>query len=189
MGMMEIRIVGYVAKYLDAIRQINLAVSSHPDRPSDEKELCRHLYIDYYAFHSAENCFVAIDSDTDEVVGYVISEPDFERYRKHMLEEYLPEAAAVREDFADKIRNEVAPYEKWHSEYDAHLHMDVRPGYQHQGIGTMMIQRMLKHLKETGCKGAMLQVSKTNGNANRFYEKNGLRIIDETDSYIRGMKL
>ena len=189
MGMMNIENIPYKKKYLDDIRAINVAVSSHPNRPWDEKELCRHLYIDYYAWYSSENCFVAIDRDTDEVVGYIISEPDFERYKRHMLEEYLPEAVKLREDFAERIRNEIVPYEKWHEEYDAHLHMDVKPGYQHQGIGTMMIRRMLQHLEEIGCKGVMLQVSKTNENANRFYEKNGLKIIDEMDSFIRAIKL
>ena len=186
--MMDIRIVSYKPEYLDAIRRINVAVSSHPDRPLDEKELCRHLYIDYYAFFSQENCFAAL-AENGEVVGYIISEPDFDRYKKHMLEDYLPKAIALRDDFGDRIRNEIVPYEKWHEEYDAHLHMDVKPGYQHRGIGTMMIQRMLKHLKSIGCKGVMLQVSKTNENANQFYEKNGLKIIDEMDSNIRAIKL
>ena len=188
MGMMDIRIINYETRYLDAIRAINVAVSSHPDRPADEKELCRHLYIDYYAFFSKENCFVAVD-EIDEVAGYIISEPDFDRYKTHMLEDYLPEAMALREDFGDKIRKEIAPYEKWQNEYDAHLHMDVKPGFQHRGIGTMLLEKMLKHLKEIGCIGVMLQVSKSNENANRFYEKNGLKIIDESDSYLRAKTL
>ncbi len=188
MEMMDIRIVNYETKYLDAIRAINVAVSSHPNRPADEKELCRHLYIDYYAFYSAENCFVALDKN-DEVVGYIISEPDFGRYRKHMLEDYLPEAMALREDFGDKIRQEIVPYEKWHDEYDAHLHMDVKPGCQRKGLGTMMLERMLEHLKDIGCKGVMLQVSRKNEKALRFYEKNGMKTIDETDPYILAIKL
>ena len=67
MELMDIRIVNYETKYLDAIRAINVAVSSHPNRPADEKELCRHLYIDYYAFYSAENCFVALDKNDHEL--------------------------------------------------------------------------------------------------------------------------
>ncbi|MBO4359213.1 MAG: GNAT family N-acetyltransferase [Erysipelotrichaceae bacterium] len=186
---MSIIITEYRDEYLDDIRGINLAVSTHPDRPWEEKELCRHLYIDYYAFNAKDSCFVALDTENNEVLGYIIAEPDFQRYKNHILNEYMPEAKALREDFEDILKEEIRPYEKWNGEYDAHMHMDVKPGHQHQGIGTMLIQRMFEHLKDIGSKGVMLQVSKRNENANRFYEKNGMEIIDEAECYIRGKKL
>ncbi len=186
---MSIEIIRYEDRYLDDIRAINLAVSTHPDRPAEEKKLCQHLYIDYYVFHSKDNCFIARDSDTGEVLGYIISEPDFQRFRDHLFNEYMPEAIALREDFGDVIREEIKPYEKWNGEYDAHMHMDVKPGHQHRGIGTMMIREMFRHLKDSGCRGVMLLVSKKNDNANRFYQKNGMEIIDEAECYVRGRKL
>ena len=67
--------------------------------------------------------------------------------------------------------------------------MDVKPGHQHQGIGTMLIQHEFQHLKSNGAKGVMLQCSKKNERANSFYQKNGMNIIDESECYIRGIKL
>ena len=186
---MSIMITPFKDEYLDDIRAINVAVSTHPDRPLAEKKLCQHLYIDYYVFNSRDNCFVAVDTDSNEVVGYIIAEPDYFRFKNHLLNEYMLEATALRKGFEDTIKEEIKLYEKWNDEYDAHMHIDVKPGYQHQGIGAMMIQRMFEHLRGIGCKGVMLLVSKKNENANRFYQKNGMDIIDEAECYVRGKKL
>ncbi|MBQ6125852.1 MAG: GNAT family N-acetyltransferase [Erysipelotrichaceae bacterium] len=186
---MSIQIIPYEKKYLDDIRYINVAVSTHPDKPLEEKILCQHLYIDYYAFNCPENCFVALDADKDLIAGYIICETDYRRFKKHLLEEYMTEAIALHPDFEQIIRDEIVPYEKWNDEYDAHMHMDVRPGYQHTGLGTMLIQRLFRHLREKDCKGVMLLVSKKNEGANRFYQKNGMDIIDVTECNVRGKKL
>ena len=106
-----------------------------------------------------------------------------------MLTYYLPQAKAIRKDFEQKVKEEVNSYAPFINQYDAHLHMDVKPGYQHQGIGTMMLKHLLNHLKNKGCKGVMLSVSKRNINANNFYEKNGMKIIGENKNNLRGLIL
>ena len=184
---MDIRIIPFEDKYLEDIRNINVSVSSHPDKPFEEKQLCQFLYIDYYALNSKENCFVAMDDD--EVVGYVIAEPDYKRFKNIIINEYMMEAVKLRNDFGEMLKEEIVPYEKWNDEYDAHLHLDVKPGHQHQGIGTMLICHEFEHLKDIGCKGVMLQCSKKNERANNFYQKNGMNIIDEFACYIIGKKL
>ena len=187
---MGIIIKEFTNKYLDDIRAINVGVSSHPNKPLEEKKLCQFLYIDYYAFNSTSNCFVAIDEDTDECVGYIISEPDLNRYKKIILNDYLPTAITLRSDFEQYLYNEVSLYESNINEYDAHLHMDVKPGHQHKGIGTMLIKHELNHLKQYGSKGVMLLCSASNINANNFYEKNGLTTFKEINGCnLRGIKL
>lgn len=183
-----IRIVDFEDKYLKDIEDINVSVSRHPDKPLEEKKLCRFVYIDYYAFNSKENCFVALD-DNDEVVGYVVGESDLYRYKDIMLNKYMDEAKALRPDFEQYLYNEVSFYERWNNEYDAHMHMDVKPCHQHQGIGTMLIQHQIEHYRNKGCKGMMLLCSSDNINANNFYQKNGIDIIEETTCNIRGIKL
>ena len=187
---MRIRIIPFEEKYLNDIRNINVSVSSHPNKPLEEKLLCQYLYIDYYAINSTENCFVAIDDDNNEIVGYVISEPDLNRYSNIILNEYMKEAIKLRKDFEGWLNNEVAMYSEFNNNYSAHLHMDVKPGHQHQGIGTMLIQEEMKHLKQIDARGVMLLCSESNERANNFYQKNGLDIIVKKPGVnIRGKKL
>ncbi|HPW53559.1 MAG TPA: GNAT family N-acetyltransferase [Erysipelotrichaceae bacterium] len=186
---MKIEIIQFDNNHLNDIRAINASVSSNPNKPYAEKVLSQHLYIDYYTEFSKENCFVARNTENDEIAGYIIAEVDFNRFKHHMLTYYLPQAKAIRTDFEQKIKDEVAAYAPFINQYDAHLHMDVKPGYQHQGIGTMMLQHLFSHLKKRGCKGVMLSVSKKNIRANSFYEKNGMSIIGENGNNLRGINL
>lgn len=187
---MEIMIIPFEDQYLDQIRAINVGNSRHPNKPQEEKALARHLYIDYYALFSKENCFIAINGDSDEVVGYIISEPNFDRYKKHFLYDYMDEAKALNPDFENFLIREVGIYEKYNDQYKAHFHMDVKKGYQHQGIGTKLVQAELNHLKEIGCIGVMLLCSTDNENANKFYQKNGLDLVaSDGGANIRGKKL
>jgi ribosomal protein S18 acetylase RimI-like enzyme len=52
--------------------------------------------------------------------------------------------------------------------------------YRGQGIGTQLMKRMLKHLKEYGFEKASLAVQKANY-AVRMYEKVGFKVIDDND--------
>jgi ribosomal protein S18 acetylase RimI-like enzyme len=186
---MKIEIIAFEDKYLNDIRAINVSVSSNPNKPYEEKVLSQHLYIDYYTEFSKENCFVAINLENNEIVGYIIAEVDFNRFQHHMLTYYIPQAKAIREDFEQKVKDEVNTYAPFINSYEAHLHMDVKTGFQHQGIGTMLLKHLFTHLKSSGCKGVMLSVSKKNERANYFYEKNGMKIIGENINNIRGIVL
>lgn len=52
--------------------------------------------------------------------------------------------------------------------------------FRGQGIGTQLMLKMLRHLKEQGCQRASLAVWKTNY-AVKMYEKVGFKIIDENE--------
>lgn len=184
-----IKIVPFIAEYAKDIHYINEAVSTHKDRSDNEKALCRYLYSDYYLNNSFDNCFCALDDQNNEVVGYIISEPCFSRFENILLNEYIPVAEKLDSTFKKVIQDELIPYQKWNTEYEAHIHMDVKPGHQHQGIGSLMIEHMQKHLKEKGKNGIMLLCSKRNEGANHFYQKHGFEIIDEYDCYVRAKKL
>ena len=58
--------------------------------------------------------------------------------------------------------------------YPAHMHINIKPGYQHCGIGTRLFAALTEHLREIGCKGVMLVVDSYNTNAINFYKKNKL---------------
>lgn len=186
---MLIEIIPFEDKYASQVYDINQAVSTHPNRPPKDKAFARYLYVDYYLTMSKENCFIALDTNKDLPAGYILCEPNLERFKHQMLDIYALEAEKLNPIYPSRLANEIAPFEKWHDQYDAHMHIDISPDYQHQGIGSRLLEKEFSHLKEIGCKGILLQVAKDNKNANAFYEKNGIKIIDEFSGFIRGKKL
>jgi ribosomal protein S18 acetylase RimI-like enzyme len=59
-------------------------------------------------------------------------------------------------------------------EYPAHLHINILPGYQRQGIGHRLMKSFESNLKEKEVFGFHLEVSKNNKLGISFYEKYGL---------------
>ena len=57
------------------------------------------------------------------------------------------------------------------------MHINIKPGYQHCGIGTRLFAALTEHLRAIGCKGVMLVVDSYNTNAINFYKKNKFDII------------
>ena len=173
---------------LREIQLINQLNSSHPDKPQNEKEFCLYLYSGYYMKFETENCFVAVNDDNDEIAGYILAVADCEDYLSQIENDYHSEA--IKLGFEQRFLEEIHTYEKYRAEYPAHFHIDVRPGYQRKGIGSMLLDAEIANLKDRGVRGLMLSVGKNKRSGNRFYEKNGFPIIDENeDSYIRGKKL
>lgn len=54
------------------------------------------------------------------------------------------------------------------------MHINIKPGYQHCGIGTRLFAALTEHLREIGCKGVMLVVDSYNTNAINFYKRTSL---------------
>lgn len=61
------------------------------------------------------------------------------------------------------------PYEK----YPSHLHIDLLPRAQGKGFGRIMLEEVMRRLKERGSPGAHLGVSEVNAPAVGFYKKLG----------------
>ena len=90
------------------------------------------MYNDYYTEREPSTCFVAAN-DADEAVGYVISAPDYARYRLRFLP-YLPRIwrcshSAARFWLFHQVEGRFA------REYPAHLHINILPEYQRLGLG------------------------------------------------------
>ena len=61
--------------------------------------------------------------------------------------------------------------------YPAHLHINVHPGYHSRGLGRMLLDGLMTHLREAGSPGVHLGVSSTNRGAIRFYERYGFTLL------------
>ncbi len=135
-------------------------------------------YCDYYINEDPDSCFVAVN-EKDEAIGYVICAPDPEKYEKVFNEKYAPilkKASPVRYLF--HVVNE------WlcrnvKKNYPAHLHIDILPEGQRQGLGTRLIDALTDCLKERGVKGVYLVCGAGNEKGVNFYKKYGFKVLSQ----------
>ena len=65
--------------------------------------------------------------------------------------------------------------------YPAHLHIDLLPVTQGQGLGRRLIERFTELLRERGVRGVHLGVDRRNTGAHRFYERTGFTRVGDPD--------
>lgn len=177
---MEIR--PYQPKDYERMHKICYETSSGFDS-EDGKKILYTMYCDYYINEEPESCFVAVNDD-DEAVGYIICAPDDERYQRVFKEKYAPTLKELSlfkylfhyagEFFAKKIRKN----------YPAHLHIDILPEGQRQGLGTSLMDTLIAHLKGRGVKGVHLGCGASNQKGVNFYRKYGFK---ETPPFFGGI--
>ncbi len=75
--------------------------------------------------------------------------------------------------------------------------IDVAPGAQHSGLGTLLMSSAEAGLKDAGCDYVSLEVAVDNESALRFYKKHGYSVLkvlpryylDSIDGLLMGKKL
>jgi GNAT superfamily N-acetyltransferase len=65
------------------------------------------------------------------------------------------------------------------AQYPAHLHINLLPDFQRQGVGSRLITTFEDHLREFGVPGLHLGTSNYNHKALPFYLKHGYQVIQE----------
>jgi GNAT superfamily N-acetyltransferase len=65
--------------------------------------------------------------------------------------------------------------------YPAHLHIDLLPVTQGQGLGRQLIERFTEELRKRGVRGVHLGVDRRNTGAHRFYERTGFTRVGDPD--------
>ncbi len=132
------------------------------------------MYCDYYINEEPESCFVAVN-DKDEAIGYIICAPDDERYQRIFKQKYAPILKKISLyrylfHYAGEFLER-----KTRKEYPAHLHIDILPEGQRQGMGTRLMDALMAHLKERGVKGVHLGCGANNAKGVNFYRKYGFK--------------
>ena len=116
----------------------------------------------------------------ERVAGYVVATADtrafIERFRRERLPAFERKYAGVQSSHVldmgrDPDRMLIAELD----EYPAHLHIDLLPELQGQGMGRRLMRILLEALRERGVPGVHLGVSPSNTNARAFYERLGFR--------------
>ena len=156
----------------------------------DDTYLFGLLFCLYYVDYEPENCFVAIDSTINQVVGYILSTLDSIKQKKNFTKRIVPRVffrlffytiwrynksfqVVIHMRKMDSSEPEIPNLKKMLLEYPAHLHIDILPEYHRQGIGTSLIAKLESHLRNHNCSGVHLGTSEQNIKAIPFYEAMG----------------
>ena len=149
-----------------------------------------------------EPTLALIAEDQDGIAGYALAAFDshhfFDRYEKEWrpkLCEQFPEPTGERSSWS---RAEEA-YHLYHhpdyfcpepyEQYPSHLHIDLLPRAQGQGLGRRMIDELLRRLRERGSNGVHLGMSLINDRAFGFYRALGFEeLVRDEESIYLGMR-
>ncbi len=130
------------------------------------------------------------DTGEEKVVGYVLCAADCESYAKNFMKNYMPKIKESSKINAYTARSEVYLYTRHAAFFPSHLHIDILPAYQRQGIGHRLIDALAAHLTEKKSKGVMLVAGKKNVKGCSFYRKYGFSEIGKVGpGIIFGMDL
>jgi GNAT superfamily N-acetyltransferase len=161
-------------------------------------ELLGHIYVGPYLVLEPDVCFTLTNNGAP--VGYVLGARDTAVFHARCERDWYPVLRAryplpAPDDSspdAGLIRHiHTVPHEKpeW-VDYPAHLHIDLLPEAQGQGMGRRMIETLLDRLREVGAPGVHLGVSAKNTRAIQFYAHVGFHQIKASAGGITfGMRL
>ena len=164
-----------------------------------DPELMGHLFAAPYAVAEPDLCFILTADGTPS--GYVLGTRDTETFTRWCAAAWFP---ALRARYPLPAPDDVSPDartirdihrgEPGHPEiivdYPAHLHIDILPVGQGQGLGRRMMETFLDRLRALGVPGVHLGVGKRNPGAIQFYERMGFQPVIDADTWIGfGMRL
>ena len=163
-----------------------------------DPDLIGHLYVAPYALFESEICFVI--TNNNKPCGYIIGTKDSQKFYEKCEKDWFPTlrnrypiAEENNKSFNSVIIKRLHEGHKVRDEllnYPAHLHIDLLPETQGQGLGRKITNVFVEKLKELNVPALHLEVGKTNHGAIKFYEKLGFHIIKEFEHSIAfGMKL
>jgi GNAT superfamily N-acetyltransferase len=143
-------------------------------------DLLGHVYVGPYLVVQPAHPFV--DADAQGIAGYTFAAIDtraFEAWEESewwpsLREQYPLTRGSSPDDEVTRLLHapESAPDEVV-AEYAAHLHIDLLPRIQGQGVGRALIDRVLGSLRDRGASGVHLGVADDNENATQFYRHLG----------------
>ena len=163
-----------------------------------DSDLLGHFYAAPYAVFEPEICFVV--TNNNKPCGYIIGTKDSQKFYEKCEKDWFPILRTrypLRDDndksWDSRIIKRIHDGHKVKPElakYPAHLHIDLLPETQGQGIGRKIMDVFINELKNQNVSALHLEVGKANQGAIKFYEKLGFEIIKEYEFSIAfGMSL
>lgn len=156
-----------------------------------------HYFAAPYLFFEPDACFV-VDLD-GRPSGYIIGTSDTATYHQWLNRQWLPQlrskypltsGISALESFLYDIIHEDALTAPFCDDYPAHLHIDLLPNCQGQGLGRQLINVFNEALQPKQSPGIHLGVSLANEGACAFYQKMNFHEIErEGNARFMGLKL
>ncbi|MCK5739945.1 GNAT family N-acetyltransferase [bacterium] len=198
---MSFKIRPYHPSDLSMLYRICLKTGNSGGDASDlytDPDLVGQFFAAPYAVLEPDLCFVVVHDG--KPCGYIVGTRDSARFYQRCEAEWfpllrlrypLPPAADVSRD-ARIIRliHQGQRVNPDCTRYPAHLHIDLLPEAQGQGMGRRLIQTFTDKLRQLGVPAVHLGVGKSNTGAVKFYERVGFHRIKELEkAIIFGMHL
>ncbi|MDN3496636.1 GNAT family N-acetyltransferase [Planococcus sp. APC 4015] len=153
----------------------------------EDDRIWAEVFVLPYVARHPDLAFV-LESDTGDVVGYVVATDDTPAFEDWFHDEWWPERGArwprpdvesTRQDgtliYAYGRRGGAEPYG---TDHPAHLHIDLLPEAQGQGWGRRLIETVMDELRSRGVGGLHLATSADNARALAFYPRLGFTPLD-----------
>lgn len=134
------------------------------------------IFNDYFTEYEPENIFVAVN-DENIPVGYVICASDISLFRKMMLSVFRKRVQKMYPSSLFMLFASVIAVFITKKIYRTHLHIDILPEAQRQGLGTRLIDALCLHLKEKGIKNVSVLTISKKSMGYKFYKKYGFRTV------------
>jgi len=133
-----------------------------------------------------------VESDDGRTIGYIVATDDTDAFEAWFAEHWWPSkqglyplsgaAEPTRQDgIIGYASRRASGTQKYAGEYPAHLHIDLLPETQGQGLGRQLMQTLFDELRARGVRGLHLGMNAVNTGAGAFYERLGLHLL-ETDA-------
>ena len=130
-----------------------------------------------------------VESDDGRTVGYIVATDDTEAFERWFREQWWPAkqsayplsgaAEPTRQDRIIEYASRRGPgVEKHAAGYPAHLHIDLLPETQGQGLGRRLIELLFSELRGRGVPGLHLGMNPNNTGAGAFYARMGMHRLD-----------
>lgn len=186
---MAAKVRAYHARDLDALYAISLATGLAGGDASAfyrDPRMMGHIYSAPYAALSPATALVA--EDADGVAGYIVGAADTAAFEDRLEREWWP---ALRRQYAEPP----GPPESWTADqrrcfmihhpsrtpravaaaFPAHVHMNLLPRLQRQGVGPALLERWLAGAPAVGIH---VGVNGQNAGAVRFWQQQGFDRLD-----------
>ena len=157
----------------------------------DDDALWGDLFAVPYARRDPGLCWVVEDED-ERVIGYVVATDDTNAFATWFQDEWWP---SRRDRYRASGAAEPTPQDRFIAygdrqkpaddpivqAYPAHLHIDLLPETQGQGLGRLLIDTLLAELGRRGVPALHLSMNADNRSAGAFYERLGFTQLASGD--------
>jgi ribosomal protein S18 acetylase RimI-like enzyme len=126
-----------------------------------------------------------VEADDERVIGYIVATDDTDAFYGWFRDVWWPQLAERHPRPADPatVEDRMTAYaygrrpgiEPNAEDYPAHLHIDLLPETQGQGLGRRLIETLFDELTRRGVPGLHLGMNPKNTGAAAFYERLGMQ--------------